>query len=250
VTATASELVRRRGSYGIDAPYVPLFMSAGAAVAIVVAIGSAFAGMDGLAVAAAYFAFFLTLSVADYLYASLFGKFAVWAKLLRSLGLRGDERVLDLGCGRGAVLLMAAKLVPRGRAVGIDLWRASDQLGNALEVTKRNADLEGVADHVDLWTGDMRALPFENDSFDVVISSLAIHNITDADGRAKAIDEAVRVLQPGGRIVIVDIGATPEYETRLRERGMTDLARRPLGPRFWFGNPWVAGKLLTGRKPR
>jgi ubiquinone/menaquinone biosynthesis C-methylase UbiE len=137
-----------------------------------------------------------------------------------------------VGCGRGAVLLMAAKLLPRGRAVGIDLWKRADQSGNALEVTKRNAELEGVADRVELHTGDMRSLPFEDDSFDLVLSSLAIHNITDVTGRARAIDEAVRVLRPGGRLLIVDIGATSEYEARLRGartgRAHPSLARAPV----------------------
>ena len=248
MTATASELARRRGSYGVDAPYVPLFMGAGAALALVIAIAGAFAGMAGLAVAASYFAFFMLLSLADYLYASLFGKFAVWAELLRSLELRGEERLLDLGCGRGAVILMAAKLIPRGRAAGIDLWKSSDQSGNAPEVTKRNAELEGVADRVDLRTGDMRALPFADGSFDVVVSGLAIHNIRDAAGRAKAIDEAVRVLRPGGRILIVDINAAREYEARFRQLRMAEVDRRLLGPRMWFGGPWVAASVVRARK--
>jgi len=187
--------------------------------------------------------------VTDYLYTSRVGKFAVWRELLLQLDLRGDERVLDLGCGRGAVLLMVAKLLPRGRAVGIDLWKSSDQSGNALEVTRRNAELEGVADRVDVRTADMRALPFEDDSFDVVLSSLAIHNIVDAAGRAKAIDEAVRVLRRGGRILIADINATREYEVRLPGRGMSEVERRSLGPRMWFGGPWVAASLVRARKP-
>ena len=72
------------------------------------------------------------------------GKFEVWAQLLTGIGLRGDERVLDLGCGRGAVLLTAAKLVPRGTAVGVDIWRA-DQTGNSMQATLANAEAEGVA---------------------------------------------------------------------------------------------------------
>ena len=144
---------------------------------------------------------------------------------------------------------MAAKLLPRGRAAGIDLWKTSDQSGNALEVTRRNAELERVAERVDLQTGDMRALPFEAESFDVVLSSLAIHNIPDTAGRAKAIDEAVRVLRRGGQVVIVDIGAAREYEALLRERGMADVVRRSLGPRTWFGGPWVAASLVRARKP-
>lgn len=121
--------------------------------------------------------------------------------------------------------------------------------GNAPQVTKRNAELEGVADRVELHTGDIRSLPFEDDSFDLVLSGLAIHNITDVTGRARAIDEAVRVLRPGGRLLIVDIGATSEYEARLRVRGLAEVTRRSLGPRFWFGNPLVAGTLVTGRRP-
>ena len=233
----------------MDAPYVPLFMGAAGTLALVIAIGSSFAGIAGLAVAAGYFAFFMLVSVADYLYATLFGKFAVWADLWRSLDLRGDERLLDLGCGRGAVVLLAAKLLPRGRAIGIDLWKTSDQLGNALEVTQRNAELEGVADRVDLRTGDMRALPFDDGSFDVVLSSLAIHNIPDPGGRARAIDEAVRVLRPDGRLLIVDINATREYEARLRHLGMAEVERRSLGPRIWFGGPWVAASLVKARAP-
>src|SRR6201991_4234341 len=79
------------------------------------------------------------------------GKFEVWARLLTRIGLRGDERVIDLGCGRGAVLLTAAKLVPGGSAVGVDIGR-SDQTGNSPEATLGNADAEGVADRVDLHT--------------------------------------------------------------------------------------------------
>jgi ubiquinone/menaquinone biosynthesis C-methylase UbiE len=95
----------------------------------------------------------------------------------------------------------------------------------------------------------MRALPFEAESFDVILSSLAIHNIREATGRAKAIDEAVRVLRLGGRVVIADIGATREYEARLRELGMVEVERGSLGPRMWFGGPWVAASVVTARKP-
>jgi protein-S-isoprenylcysteine O-methyltransferase Ste14 len=56
------------------------------------------------------------------LYTTLRGKFVVWAELLDKLGLRGDERILDLGCGRGAVLLLAAQHLTTGRAVGVDLF--------------------------------------------------------------------------------------------------------------------------------
>src|SRR5262249_61256291 len=112
--------------------------------------------------------------------------------------LTGDERLLDVGCGGGAVLRMAAGRLPGGRAVGVDVWSARDQSGNAEQVTRRNADLEGVADRVELHTADMRQLPFEDGSFDVVVSSLAIHNLSGAGERAKALREAARGPRQGG----------------------------------------------------
>src|SRR5713101_10177795 len=96
------------------------------------------------------------------LYASRRGKFVVWSELLDQLSLRGDERILDLGCGRGAVLLLAAQHLTTGRTVGVDLWRSADQSSNSAEAARRNAIAEGVADRVELHTADMTALPFED----------------------------------------------------------------------------------------
>jgi ubiquinone/menaquinone biosynthesis C-methylase UbiE len=186
---------------------------------------------------------------ACYLHSTLRGKFLVWAELLDQLRLRGDERVLDLGCGRGAVLLLAARHLTTGRAVGVDLWRGVDQSGNSAEAARCNAVAEGVADRVELHTGDMTALPFEDDSFDVVVSSLAIHNIRGGAGREKAVDEAVRVLRPGGRLMIADVRATRQHQTHLVRIGMSDVARRGLGWRFWWGGPWGATRLVTATKP-
>jgi ubiquinone/menaquinone biosynthesis C-methylase UbiE len=175
------------------------------------------------------------------------GKFEVWAQILEGLRLRGDETLLDLGCGRGAVLLAAAKLLPKGRAIGVDIWRA-DQTDNSQQNTLRNAELEGVADRVEVRTADITDLPFDDNSVDVIVSSLVVHNISDPAAHAKAISEAARVLRPGGRLAVADIWATRGHVQQLRDLGWTDARRRGLGWRMWWG-PGMGTHMITATKP-
>jgi arsenite methyltransferase len=233
---------RRRGSYGIDAPYLLLLP----AVLIVVDL------VNGLISKTLwpFLAAALVMGCCGFgLYASRRGKFVVWEELFHNLKLRGDEWVLDLGCGRGAVLLLAAEHLSTGRAVGVDLWRKKDQSGNAAEATRRNAVAEGVADRVELHTADMKVLPFANDSFDLVVSNVAIHNVKGESARNKVIEEAVRVLRPGGRLMIADIVGTGQYRGQMIRLGMRDVCRRSLGWRLWWSGPWLATRLVTAIKP-
>ena len=133
--------------------------------------------------------------------------------------------------------------------MGVDLWRSVDQSGNSIDAARLNAAAEGVADRVDLHTGDMTAMPFADDSFDVVLSSLAIHNIPRAR-RGKAIDEAVRVLRPGGRLVILDIRGTKSHAAQLRDLGMRNVTRRRLSWRLWWGGPWAPTRLIEATKAK
>jgi arsenite methyltransferase len=238
----------RRGDYGYDAPYALVIFGIVAMVSGIIATIAWWYGSRQVArIAALYFVFFLASTV-SFFYATKRGKFLEWEAILDRVGLRGDERVLDMGCGRGAVLTAVAKRLTTGRVTGVDIWSTHDQSGNAREVTLRNTSLEGVADRVVVETGDMRALPFPDASFDVVVSSLAIHNIKSNDDRRRAIAEGFRVLKPGGRMVIADIRATSIYEDELRTRGATNIERRRLGWRFWWGNPVAATTLLTASK--
>ncbi len=248
MAGAADDLTQHRGDYGVDAPYAPMILGGIALGLLTVAAILAAAGSPiwvGFLIGGVWMA----LSTASFVYTTRAGKFVVWANLLRQLNLRGDERILDMGSGRGAVLMMAAKLVPRGQAVGVDLWKSADQSGNTLDAARRNAELEGVEQRVQLVTGDMTAMPFEPASFDIVLSALAIHNITDPDGRRKAIDEAFRVLKPGGRLLIADFRSTREYASRLRQLGATEVSERPLNWRYWYGGPWTATSQVRASKP-
>ena len=235
--------------YGYDAPYFPLIFGL---LSVATAILAAFAWTHGnrpLARQATIYFLFALANTASFLYTTRRGKFVEWNKILDTLHLRGDERLLDLGCGRGAVLVAVARRLTTGRITGIDIWNTSDQSGNARDVTLRNASLEGVAPRVQIDTGDMRALPYPNDSFDLIVSSLAIHNIASSADRRQAILEAFRVLKPAGQIVIADIRATRAYEQTLLSLGAANVVRRRLGWRFWWGNPFAATTLLTASKP-
>jgi len=232
--------IPRKAHYGIDAPLVPLLMALGVLLCVGIAVfGHAPAWWPSAAILAAVLALFL--------HASLRGKFVAWRRILRALAWRGDEQVLDLGCGRGAVLTMVAACVPRGRVTGIDIWSSKDQSGNGPRAAADNAAAAGVAGRVALQTADMRELPFADASFDVVVSSMAIHNIGSTAGRDTAIDQAWRVLRPGGLLLIVDIQHARQYQVRLRTLGAA-AGRRGLGWGLWWGGPWMSTQLVSARK--
>ena len=153
------------------------------------------------------------------LWDSKIGKMRNREQLLDSVRWTGAERVLDVGCGRGLMLIGAAKRLTTGSASGIDLWQAEDLSGNRPEATMENAESEGVADRVDVQTADMRKIPFPDATFDVIVSCSAIHNIYDAPGRREAIAEIVRVLKPGGEAIIDDIRHGREYAASFTANG-------------------------------
>jgi arsenite methyltransferase len=231
----------RRGHYGVDAPRVFAVFVAMLVVMLGVAIVT---GRRPAWVGTALFA----CNVGTWWHATRRGKFIVWERLLDALALRGDERVLDVGCGRGAVLLAVARRLPHGRAVGVDVWSRADQSGNAAAATEANARAEGMADRIELHTGDMRALPLPDGGIDVVVSSLAIHNLPTAADRAQALAEALRVLRPGGRLCLADISATAEYVDALRTLGALDVRRTDLGWRMWWGGPFMRTWRVDARK--
>lgn len=214
--------------YGIDAPPVIRNLClAGAAnvFAYIILTVTDILRFDGFL----FIAFFCFAEAGYMIWSSKVGKLWRRESIIESLGLRGNEIVLDVGCGRGLLLNAVAKrLDDGGKAVGIDLWQESDLSGNTAEKILDNARLEGVAEHVEIHTGDMRHMPFEAETFDAVVSSMAIHNIPDAAGRKQAIVEIVRVLKPGGKAILQDFRSTDEYEQSLRECGMEGVYRSGL----------------------
>ncbi|MEJ2250827.1 MAG: class I SAM-dependent methyltransferase [Candidatus Lokiarchaeota archaeon] len=158
------------------------------------------------------------------IWSSKIGKVTLIKQIVDSLALKGYENIIDIGCGRGLFLNTAAQRLNNGKVTGIDIWQSKDQSGNSPEITLTNAQAEGVADRVEIKTGDMRELPFPNETIDVVVSSIAIHNIHEKEEREKVFKEINRVLKPNGQIAIVDFSSVIEnLKKALIEMGWKNL---------------------------
>lgn len=159
------------------------------------------------------------------LWDSRVGKIRRREQLLDEIAWTGGERVLDVGCGRGLMMIGAARRLTTGKATGVDLWQAEDLSGNRPEAALENARREGVSERVEVRTGDMRKLPFEDAAFDVVVSRAAIHNLQERTDRVQAFGEIARVLRPGGQLLIEDIRHPREYLAALAGKGFADVRR-------------------------
>ncbi len=248
VSAMTGKAKPSRSRYGFDAPRAVMTIALpGVAAAAAVAAGVALGWATGLVVVFAVL-FLVDLIVAvTHLYASRIRKHRVWAELLDAVAWRGDERGLDLGCGRGAALIALARRLPWGHVTGFDIWGRIDRSGNAKDVPDRNAFVGRVADHVEVETGDLQYLPFPSESFDVVTSSLVLHSLRSPAHRGQVLENATRVLKPGGRLLIADIRNIDEYKRALERYGFVHLAIHNFGLLACFGIPRL--RVLSGSKP-
>jgi arsenite methyltransferase len=235
-----------RENYGIDAPgVVRLLLGTGGALVVAGFLGLWLtqAGHDsdnaqimrdnGFAIS-----IWFLIGGSWMLISSLWLKKRMLQRLLNDRIWRGDEKVLDVGCGRGLVAVGAAKRLSRGgRVIGIDLWQQKDLDGNNPDAAALNAQIAGVIDQVRFDTGDARALPYDDASFDVVASMTVIHNIPGREGRRKAIDEIWRVTKPHGQILIFDIRHGRSYAAQLRSCGAT----------VRLTGPWILWGMLGWR---
>ena len=251
MTETAAK--RKRPNYGIDAPTVVRNLILGGAAALVLAVVSYLLDWRPLTRMATGLTIGCLIGAGWMVWGSKVEKLRERDHLLDGLALRGDETVLDVGCGRGLLLIGAAKRLTTGKAVGVDMWQAEDLSGNRPEATLENARLEGVAERVEVKDGDARRLPFADNTFDVIVTKEVLHNIYNAAERDTAVREIARVLRPGGRLVLADVRHTGRYIQVLRECGLEDLRRSAesvpslLIAAITFGFAYPAH--VTARKP-
>lgn len=214
-----------KANYGIDAPGTVVGL-------VVVGIASSFAGIfigsaAGIRAGVGPWALAIVLLAlaAAMVVTSKVVKPRRWARELDALGLRGDERALDAGCGRGVVTVALAQRLPAGSVVGVDIWRNRDQSGNSKRNALLNVQLVGVAGQVEVRDADITKLPFGDASFDVVTASLVLGTMPNREERAAAVAELARVTRPGGRLLVADNRRASAAEADLRASGWEAVER-------------------------
>ncbi len=243
----------RQGYYGVETPLIP---AAQASLALIMMQGG-FTQVDKGDEQGRWLVLFgsILLGIAVvYLHATRRGRFRAWSRELGKLDLQGNEIILDVGCGRGAVTTLAAARVPDGLVVGVDAWARGGWLtsscrGTDDQIAKNNARAEGVGDRVQFIAGDIDDLASDGNHFDVVVSGGGIGRLGSADARQAAVDEAVRVTKPGGRLLLADVRNTKRYAARLAELGCEVVRAQSAGPETWYGGPWLPLIFVSARKP-
>jgi arsenite methyltransferase len=242
-------VIQTRPDYGVDAPNVMRNMFLIGLLCLLLAIFLPRVQHIGPVTVLSH-PFFGWAAFAFLLEGSLFLLYVKFGKLRhRDLMLsmhtwRGNEHVLDVGCGRGLLLVGAAKrLDAGGHATGIDMWSNVDMGGNSEAATEKNLDLEGVASRCTLVTGYAQEMPFADASFDVIVSNLCLHNIYDQPTRIKALDEIVRVLKSGGVALISDYKLTGEYAKVFAARGLQ------VEKRWGYAISFSPLRVIVARKP-
>ena len=233
-----------RTDFGTDDP-AKLTALIGSAVACLL-IGLFLTGGGARLLAAVPLVAFAVLSTAAYsrARASSLTKRRLWDALLDDLALAGTETALDVGCGRGLVLAGLAQRLPHGRAIGVDRWRTREQSGNHPAATEATMRLLGVDGRTEVRTGDARTLPLEDASVDVATAGLILDHLDGADRRL-AVDELLRVLRPGGRLVAVDHRRLDDVLDQLRVAGCAPVrAWRQRG-----GPPYPAFHAIVATTP-
>ena len=134
----------------------------------------------------------------------------VYAKIVELADLRGDEKVLDVGCGTGNLDLMLTEFLEEGVVCAIDI------APKMIEVATRKAKEWNYS--IDYKIGSSISLPYQVDEFDAVFTCLIYHHLTYAEKEC-ALREIYRVLKPGGEYISCEFEAFPQdifHRTFLR----------------------------------
>lgn len=219
-----------KGSYGIDAPGVIITLFISAVFSFVMGFFVFNHFLQTMPNLPRFFQYIflitsvcLILEILYMLYSSYIGKRKCLEKAIQNLHSEKIKKVLDIGTGSGLFSVVFAQKFPEAHIDAIDVWHGKDQSKSKIELAQKNATIEGVQDRVTFVKADMRELPFTDETFDLVLASLALHNLEKQEDRLKALVEMVRVLKVGGEVLIVDFRYFNEYQALLQELGFANI---------------------------
>ena len=233
--------MREHANYGLDSPRIVLTLIALAMAMVFIGRATSSGwrwiayGIDGYSLA----------GTGGMLFYNKVGKLGLAKGLLDRIPWRGDERVLDVGCGRGLLTVAAAHRVPNGSVVGIDVWISTAITGNTADSVQQNASIEGVDARVEVKYADAHELPFPDSSFEVVVSNFVVHELKSCGDPERMMSEAARVLKSGGHIALVDFIFTGDCVSDLAKFGVESRRVRDGFLSFWISAILNLGAVKT-----
>ncbi len=169
-------------------------------------------------------------------------------------------RILDVGCGNGALAILIAKRYPEAYVTGIDYFGKNWPYN--LNQCKVNAQIENVDNRIVFLKDDAGRLSFKDKEFDCVVSNFTFHEVRSEPDKRHVVEEALRVLKKGGTFAFHDMfgikyhyGDIYQFIEELKASGISEIHYIPDTekkiPVNWITQaPWMIHKtgLLYGKK--
>jgi ubiquinone/menaquinone biosynthesis C-methylase UbiE len=148
--------------------------------------------------------------------------------VLENLSWKGKGKLLDIGCGNGALAIEVARKYPTAQVTGIDFWGPKWEYSQ--QACEKNSELAGVAGRTHFQKASAASLPFKDESFEAAVSNLVFHEVADARDKKAVIKEALRVVQKGGFFAFQDLflqkslyGDPRELVTLIKSWGVQEV---------------------------
>ena len=183
----------------------------------------------------------------------------IYTLIIQSLGTNVKGKILDIGSGNGVLAVKLAQQHGETEVVGMDYWGKDWEYSKS--VCEKNARIGNVEGRVQFQKGDAAVLEFETGTFDAAISNLTFHEVKSVVDKRLVVQEALRVVKPGGAFAYVDYfydeqyyGKASEFEIYLKILKLSQFEYKPLRDviaiPMLLWHPKILGKvgIIYGRK--